>query len=118
MITDSDVEETATSVLATASLGSGVVEHVPHQIAINHAVTKSENDFVMSSKRDSDLSTIRGKIADSESGVADIIYSQDLIVRDKSIPCNVVTSANNRFINFKRFRKVMTYAFSVAFTMQ
>lgn len=105
MVADSDVEETATSVLATASVGTGVVENVPH------AVTKSENNFVMSSRRSSDISTIRGKLDDSESGIADIIYSQDLIARDKSIPCTVVTSANNRFINFKRFRKVMDLCF-------
>ncbi|PRQ21694.1 putative transcription factor interactor and regulator FHA-SMAD family [Rosa chinensis] len=102
VVADSDVEETATSVLATASVGTGVVENVPH------AVTKSENNFVMSSRRSSDISTIRGKLDDSESGIADIIYSQDLIARDKSIPCTVVTSANNRFINFKRFRKTNT----------
>nr|XP_011468017.1 PREDICTED: nijmegen breakage syndrome 1 protein isoform X3 [Fragaria vesca subsp. vesca] len=105
VVADSDVEETATSVLGTVSLGTGVAENVPHETSINHAVHKLENDFVMSSRRSGDISTISGKIDDSESGIADIIYSQDLIVRDKSIPCTIVHSANNRFINFKRFRK-------------
>lgn len=105
VVADSDAEETASSVLATASVGTGVVQNVPREISINHAVTKSENNFVMSSRRSSDISTIRGMVDDSESGIADIIYSQDLIVRDKRIPCTIVTSANNRFVNFKRFRK-------------
>lgn len=118
VVADSDAEETATSVLATASVGTGVFQNEPREISINHAVTKSENNFVMSSRCSSDISTIRGKVDDSESGIADIIYSQDLIVRDKRIPCTLVTSANNRFVNFKRFRKVMTLALSVTFTLQ
>lgn len=108
VVADSDTEEIATSVLATASLGTkGVVENVPHEISMNYAAPKSEDNYVMSCRRSSDTSTVRGKLDESESGNVDIIYSQDLIVRDASIPCTIATTANHRVVNFKRFRKVM-----------
>ncbi|BFG43456.1 hypothetical protein CerSpe_297300 [Prunus speciosa] len=106
VVADSDTEEIATSVLATASLGAkGVVENVPHEISMNYAAPKSEDSYVMSCRRSSDISTVRGKLDESESGNVDIIYSQDLIVRDASIPCTIAPTANHRVVNFKRFRK-------------
>lgn len=106
VVADSDAEEMATSVLATSSVGTkGVVETVPHEICMSYAAIKSEDNYVMSSRRSSDM---RGKLDESESGIADIIYSQDLIVRNTSLPCAIITTANNRVVNFKRFRKTNT----------
>ncbi|XP_048441372.1 nijmegen breakage syndrome 1 protein isoform X3 [Pyrus x bretschneideri] len=106
VVADSDAEEMATSVLATSSVGTkGVVETLPHEICMSYAAIKSEDNYVMSSRRSSDM---RGKLDESESGIADIIYSQDLIVRNTSLPCAIITTANNRVVNFKRFRKTNT----------
>lgn len=45
---------------------------------------------------------------DQESGSknSDIIYSQDLIIRDTNIPAKSHSSVNGTVLNFKRFRKV------------
>lgn len=104
VVADSDAEEMATSVLATSSGTKGVVETVPHEICMSYAAIKSDDNYVMSSRRSSDM---RGKLDKSESGIADIIYSQDLIVRNTSLTCAIITTSNNRVVNFKRFRKVM-----------
>ncbi|XP_021892000.1 nijmegen breakage syndrome 1 protein isoform X2 [Carica papaya] len=51
---------------------------------------------------------IRAKFDESEDGNLDIIYSQDLIVRDSKLTLTVSSMANKEVVNFKRFRKMHT----------
>lgn len=46
------------------------------------------------------------KDEDSDTKNSDIIYSQDLVIRDLNLPAKARSSRNNAVINFKRFRKV------------
>ncbi|OMO92443.1 hypothetical protein CCACVL1_06848 [Corchorus capsularis] len=51
------------------------------------------------------LAARRNKAEESENGNSDIIYSQALIIRDVHIPSTINMIADNRVINYKRFRK-------------
>lgn len=46
------------------------------------------------------------KDEDSDTKNSDIIYSQDLVIRDFNLPAKARSSRNNTVINFKRFRKM------------
>lgn len=48
----------------------------------------------------------KDKIDDHESGNSDIVYSQNLVVRDINMHANISTVPNSSIPNFKRFRKV------------
>ncbi|KAK2979229.1 hypothetical protein RJ640_009627 [Escallonia rubra] len=58
--------------------------------------------------RDENVAAKGHMIDESESGNSDIIYSQDLIVRDTNLPASVNSFLNSAFSNFKRFRKMGT----------
>lgn len=47
------------------------------------------------------------KVEGAECGVAEVIYSQDLIVRDSNLPTSIRSLRDAGVINFKCFRKVM-----------
>ncbi|OMO99219.1 hypothetical protein COLO4_13435 [Corchorus olitorius] len=51
------------------------------------------------------LTARRNKAEESENGNSDIIYSEALIIRDVHIPSTINMIADNRVINYKRFRK-------------
>ncbi|GAB4845868.1 Mre11 complex subunit Nbs1 [Ancistrocladus abbreviatus] len=75
----------------------------------------SGDDVALSSRRDdqktnsvehNDRTVIRVKNDDDpESGNSDILYSQNLIVREVSLPVSTASTTDNQVINFKRFRK-------------
>lgn len=48
----------------------------------------------------------KDRVGDSECGNSDIIYSQNILVRDSSRPA--VSCSNYEVLNFKRFRKVIS----------
>ncbi|KAK3026143.1 hypothetical protein RJ639_042586, partial [Escallonia herrerae] len=58
--------------------------------------------------RDENVAAKVHMIVESESGNSDIIYSQDLIVRDTNLPALVNSFINSAVSNFKRFRKMGT----------
>ncbi|KAB5521993.1 hypothetical protein DKX38_026312 [Salix brachista] len=51
------------------------------------------------------VTTKQEAVEEAESGNSDIIYSQDLIIRDLNLPAQISSPPNNGFLNFKRFRK-------------
>ncbi|KAK6127501.1 hypothetical protein DH2020_038745 [Rehmannia glutinosa] len=68
---------------------------------------KSDGEYITSSRnRDEDNVTRKDKGHASESENLDIIYSQNLIVRESNIPQPGPSSINGAAINFKRFRKM------------
>lgn len=75
------------------------------------------NSSTVKSSEGSDFTRLRGKgdikrkyekVEGAECGVADVIYSQDLIVRDSNLPASICSSRDAGVINFKRFRKMNT----------
>ncbi|KAK3027601.1 hypothetical protein RJ639_042277 [Escallonia herrerae] len=57
--------------------------------------------------RDENVAARGHMIDESESGNSDIIYSQDLIVRDTNLPASVNSLINSAVSNFKCFRKFL-----------
>ncbi|KAK7276156.1 hypothetical protein RIF29_17290 [Crotalaria pallida] len=55
-----------------------------------------------------DKKVIKDKVDDHESGNSDIIYSQNLVVRDTNVQANKSTVPSSSIPNFKRFRKGQT----------
>lgn len=51
--------------------------------------------------------TSREKAGDLECENSDIIYSQNLVVRDLYVASTIGSTTNNGVLNFKRFRKVL-----------
>jgi nijmegen breakage syndrome protein 1 len=82
------------------------------ETVMDHAAIKSKDSCGMSYRDGSCGMTIRiDKVDESECGNLDILFSQDLVVRDMKIPSCVSTTTNNGVLNFKKFRKVMTLVF-------
>lgn len=68
---------------------------------------KSKDDeYTHLLKRDDGISTRAHKTDDTELGTSDVIFSQDLIVRDTNLPPFTPSPTNNLVLNFKRFKKV------------
>ncbi|XP_019456824.1 PREDICTED: nijmegen breakage syndrome 1 protein [Lupinus angustifolius] len=69
-----------------------------------------KSDTNVTSIRDSgvDIKVMKDKVDDHESGNSDIIYSQNLVVRDTNVDTNRSTVPNSSIPNFKRFRKGQT----------
>lgn len=134
MVADSDVEvETATSIHANAtvctdepvkvlskaetSMATARTEEAikfvnKAETSMDHAAIRSEDTGVMNYRDSSCGMTVRrDKVDESECGNADVIYSQNLVVRDMDITSSVNTATNNRVPNFKCFRKVTTSVF-------
>lgn len=65
------------------------------------------------------IPAIRDKVDEPEIGNSDIIYSQDLFVRDINMPSTSTSTINFEVLNFKCFRKVLAPVFSISIdTMQ
>lgn len=131
VVADSDVEvETATSIHANAtvctdepvkvlskaetSMATARTEEAikfvnKAETSMDHAAIRSEDTGVMNYRDSSCGMTVRrDKVDESECGNADVIYSQNLVVRDMDITSSVNTASNNRVPNFKCFRKANT----------
>lgn len=70
-------------------------------------VKSSEGRLFTGLRSKGDIKRKYEKVEGAECGVADVIYSQHLIVRDSNLPTSVRSSRDAGVINFKRFRKVI-----------
>ncbi|KAF3953602.1 hypothetical protein CMV_020969 [Castanea mollissima] len=79
------------------------------ETVMDHAAIKSK-DICGTSYRDVSCGiTVKiDKVDESECGNSDILFSQDLVVRETNIPSRFSTTTNNGVLNFKRFRKTNT----------
>ncbi|XP_059623310.1 nibrin homolog isoform X2 [Cornus florida] len=103
--------ETAKSVHTSPTVH--ILEGIKHESkgvsSMNHAAAGLETGHITCSRDRNDSITVkRDEIDESESGNLDIIYSQDLIVRDTNLPATVYSSTNSGAPNFKCFRKRRT----------
>ncbi|KAK4711517.1 hypothetical protein R3W88_006030 [Solanum pinnatisectum] len=77
--------------------------HIPHDDATIH---DPEGGYIRRLAVKSDNTVVKEDITDQrDNGKLDIIYSQDLIVRDSIMSLPVSSSSNGGVTNFKRFRK-------------
>ncbi|KDP27280.1 hypothetical protein JCGZ_21011 [Jatropha curcas] len=112
VVADSDEEVETTSVHATANIckeeapkcGNKVeistFQHPPIKLGDTHVASTTGNHGEMLGKRE--------KVDEPESTNSDIIYSQDLIVRDWHVPATTRSTTNDGVLNFKRFKKKNT----------
>ncbi|KAL0015172.1 hypothetical protein SO802_002241 [Lithocarpus litseifolius] len=124
VVADSDLEgETATSiqenvtvctdeaikVVSKAETSMASEEPIKFVSETDHAAIKSK-DICGTSYRDVScgITVKMDKVDESECGNSDILFSQDLVVRDMNIPSRFSTTTNNGVLNFKRFRKTNT----------
>lgn len=110
MVADSDIEaETATSVRVTSTDTKDSSKFLlKEETSINLVETKPVASPTTSFRERSDTITAgRAKAEESENN-SDIIYSQDLIIRNYNLPASIYPMAKNGAVNFKRFRKVLT----------
>ncbi|XP_075647373.1 nibrin homolog [Castanea sativa] len=79
------------------------------ETVMDHAAIKSK-DICGTSYRDVSCGiTVKiDKVDESECGNSDILFSQDLVVRETNIPSRFSTTTNNGVLNFKHFRKTNT----------
>lgn len=75
------------------------------------AVKSDSINITLSRDEDEGIVTRKDKGHASESGNLDIIYSQDLIVRESNLTQSGHSLRNGAAINFKRFRKVIDRMF-------
>ncbi|KAL5811962.1 hypothetical protein ACOSQ3_026912 [Xanthoceras sorbifolium] len=108
VVEESDVEaETASSVHATAAvLCEESLKFVKkEEISITLAADKPEGSSATSFRdKSNSMTTSRDKVEESDRN-SDIIYSQDLVIRNYNLPAAISLTANNGLPNFKRFRK-------------
>ncbi|XP_071913731.1 nibrin homolog isoform X4 [Coffea arabica] len=102
------IESTETDRKGNITLASvNAIEHeIKEEIPCNNVSIKwSEGaSFTGLRNRDGRTGSRLEKVEESECGNVDVIYSQDLIVRD-SLSASVHSSTNDAVINFKCFRK-------------
>lgn len=115
VVADSDVEEeTATSVRTTRTVNTEAATKYESkvEISVDHVVNmRLDNSLVRRFKdeKDDTMMTI-DKADDSRSENPDVIYSQNLIMRDTNPPTKVSSTTYNEVLNFKRFRKLDTHS--------
>lgn len=111
VVADSDAEvETATSIHtnATVRTAEDIKYDSKGEISIGQAANASETGHMTHFRQRNDgVTTRRDKVDESESGNPDVLYSQDLIVRDINLLTSF-SSTKNRIVNFKCFRKAKT----------
>ncbi|CAK9136414.1 unnamed protein product [Ilex paraguariensis] len=90
--------------IAVHTIESGEIE-TKGEIPTNYA---AENRLESGKDRSDEVMVRRDKVDEFDSGNLDIIYSQDLIVRDTNAPASVHSPTNNAVLNFKCFRKTRT----------
>lgn len=108
VVADSEAEvETPTSEHFTADISN---EEAPKyvnklEMAIDPHLRSENNHVVSSAYSIGNMTAKRETVDEAESGNSDIIYSQDLIIRDLNLPAQISSTPNNEVLNFKRFRK-------------
>ncbi|KAJ6867886.1 nijmegen breakage syndrome protein [Populus alba x Populus x berolinensis] len=108
VVADSEAEvETPTSEHFTADISN---EEAPKyvnklEMAIDPHLRSENNHVVSSTYSIGNMTAKRETVDEAENGNSDIIYSQDLIIRDLNLPAQISSTPNNEVLNFKRFRK-------------
>ncbi|XP_052303552.1 nibrin homolog isoform X2 [Populus trichocarpa] len=108
VVADSEAEvETPTSEHFTADISNEEAPKYVNKLEMSiDPHLRSENNHVVSSTYSIGKMTAKRETVDeAESGNSDIIYSQDLIIRDLNLPAQISSTPNNEVLNFKRFRK-------------
>lgn len=109
IVADSEDEvETATSVHEITAVSSGVP--IQTVTKIEKRMEQATTNYLTSRRPRTTDGGIpaKGDIVDEpESGNSDIIYSQDLLVRDINMPSTTTSTTNCEVLNFKCFRKVI-----------
>ncbi|PWA59004.1 nijmegen breakage syndrome 1 [Artemisia annua] len=81
----------------------------PRKSPTDDISTKSKDDQDTRMRNSDDvILTGEHKIDDSEHGTSDIVFSQNLIVRDTNLTPSGPSQTNNQVLNFKRFKKMAT----------
>lgn len=125
IVADSEDEvETATSVHEITAVSSEAPIETVAKIEekMDQATTKYFTSFrptTTGGGGGGGIPPIRDGIDEPEIGNSDIIYSQDLLVRDMNMPSTTTSTVNFEVLNFKCFRKVIASVFSISIdTMQ
>ncbi|KAF9668401.1 hypothetical protein SADUNF_Sadunf15G0124900 [Salix dunnii] len=108
VVADSEAEvETPISERFTADISNEEAPKYVNKLETSiHPHLRSENNHVVSSTYSiGNVTTKQEMVDEAESRNSDIIYSQDLIIRDLNLPAQISSPPNNGFLNFKRFRK-------------
>ncbi|XP_052190209.1 nibrin homolog [Diospyros lotus] len=109
VVADSDVEaENAISVDMSTAVNikeSTKNESKEEFFTINAAARLQSDIIAFSSGRDNTITERRDQADAPESGNPDIIYSQNLIVRDTNFPASAHSLTDNEVPNFKCFKK-------------
>ncbi|KAH8486229.1 hypothetical protein H0E87_025302 [Populus deltoides] len=108
VVADSEAEvETPTSEHFTADISNEEAPKYVNKLEMSiDPHLRSENNHVVSSTYSiGNMTGKRETVDEAESGNSDIIYSQDLIIRDLNLPAQISSTPNNEVLNFKRFRK-------------
>lgn len=117
MVAESDLEaETSEPVVSNVQ---GPDEYVSKseeylsrpEVPIDNAATGSVGGHETFKNSYSDVEMRKDKIDESDNRNIDIIFSQNLIVQHAMKPSSIVTAENSGITNFKRFRKVLLFAF-------
>ncbi|KAJ6421077.1 hypothetical protein OIU84_028453 [Salix udensis] len=75
--------------------------HPHHRLENNHVVSSTYSIANVTTKQET--------VDEADSGNSDIIYSQDLIIRDLNLPAQISSPPNNGFLNFKRLKRDFDY---------
>jgi hypothetical protein len=113
VVADSEAEvETPTSEHFTADISNEEAPKYVNKLEMSiDPHLRSENNHVVSSTYSiGNMTGKRETVDEAESGNSDIIYSQDLIIRDLNLPAQISSTPNNEVLNFKRFRKVLEFS--------
>lgn len=84
-------------------------------MSVDNATTGSLGGHEIVKNSSSDIEMRKDKINESDNRNIDIIFSQNLIVQHATKASTLVTAENSGITNFKRFRKVLLFAFECLF---
>lgn len=84
-------------------------------VSVDNATTGSLGGHEIVKNSSSDIEMRKDKINESDNRNIDIIFSQNLIVQHATKASTLVTAENSGITNFKRFRKVLLFAFECLF---
>lgn len=92
--------------LDDVSTRSHEIKRAKAETSLDAASVQSDTHATSFKDRTDGIKVKKDKVDNYASGNSDIIYSQDLIVRDISILTNRSSAPNSSIPDFKRFRKV------------
>ena len=82
------------------------IKHAKLETSLDDASVRLDTHATSFRDGSGSMKVRKDKVDNYESGNSDIIYSQDLVVRDINIVPNMSTAPNSSVPNFKRFGKV------------